>query len=220
MGVVGTLASGLIMGAFWGMMSVYSRQLGLETIEVAQLMSATILGGALLQWPIGKISDLMDRRIVLGFTALAGALLAWFSIHSAELSNGGFYLVHFCYGGFAFAVYSLSVAHVNDRLQPGQSLEASRNLLQLYGIGAVIGPPLVGTMMERLSPAAFPMFLAATLVMLALFTLYRISVKEPAPAETHEPFIPVMRTSPVAFEMDPRVEPEQSAPPPSVTDGS
>jgi MFS family permease len=215
LGVIGTLASGLIMGAFWGMMPVYSRQIGLETGEVAQLMSATILGGALLQWPIGKISDHMDRRIVLGVAALTGALLAWFSIHATEMPANQIYLIHFFYGGFAFSVYSLSVAHVNDRLEPEHSLEASRNLLQTYGIGAVIGPLLAGTMMERLSPTAFPLFLAATLAILALFTLYRVFVKEPAPAETHEAFISVMRTTPVALEMDPRVEPEHAEAPPT-----
>ena len=59
--LVGALASGLAMGAFWGMGAVYASRAGLDDAGVARFISVTILAGALLQWPMGKLSDRIDR---------------------------------------------------------------------------------------------------------------------------------------------------------------
>jgi MFS family permease len=204
LGVFGTLTAGIVMGGFWGMMPVYGSQTGMNTNSIVWLMSITIFGGAILQWPIGKISDLIDRRIVLGFSTLAAAVLAYASSTYGETSPPQFYMIYFLYGGFAFSIYSLSVAHINDRLRPEQALDASQNLLQIYGIGAVAGPALAGVIMKHLGAGSLPLFFTAVLLIAGIFTIYRV-LAHPAPAvEYHEKFITMQRTSPVAMEMDPR----------------
>jgi MFS family permease len=210
MGVAGTLTAGVVMGGFWGMMSVYSSKIGLDTAGVAKLMSATILGGAILQWPIGKLSDHIDRRIVLGAVAFAAAIISGGGYAVPGFSQTLLYPFYFLYGGFAFSIYSLSVAHVNDRLPPEQALEASRGLLQLYGIGAVIGPGFAGLIMRWYGHETLPLLFAGTLGLLSLFTLYRINASEAPSLESHEEFIPVQRTSPVALELDPRMDLEHA----------
>jgi MFS family permease len=218
LGVFGTLTAGIVMGGFWGMMPVYGSQAGLDTHSVVWLMSITIFGGAILQWPIGKISDLIDRRIVLGLAALFAAALAYASSVYGENATPLFYAINFLYGGFAFSLYSLSVAHINDRLSQEQSLDASQNLLQIYGIGAVAGPVLAGITMKQLGLNSLPLFFTAVLLMAGLFTLYRIFT-QPAPAvEYHENFIAMQRTSPVAMEMDPRNDSEPDIDESSVND--
>ncbi len=209
LGVIGTFASGVVMGAFWGMMAVYGSQTGLDKIGIVWLMSATILGGALLQWPIGKLSDHVDRRSILGITTTAAAILAFllylYSGHSPLLLYGNYFL----FGGFAFSLYSLSVAHVNDLLQPEQALDASQSLLQLYGIGAVLGPIVAGITMEHYGPHSLLLLYSVAFLAVGLFTLHRIHVRTAPPVEQQEEFIPMARTSPASLEMDPRLDTEQ-----------
>ncbi len=204
LGVVGTLAAGLVMGAFWGMMSVYCAKAGLDTPATVLLISITIIGGAVLQWPIGKFSDHVDRRIVISAAALIAAALALVNYLFIQGDSALLYIAYFFYGGFAFSLYSLSVAHVNDRLQPEQALDASQTLLQLYGMGAVLGPGIAGVMMSQLGYRALPLLFTVTLAAFALFTLYRIYLRKAPAAEEQEPFIQLHRTSPVVMEMDPR----------------
>jgi len=76
LGTVGALCAGVVNGAFWGMAPVFGQRLALEEGQIALLMSATILGGAVLQWPIDHLSDRMDRRTVLIVTSVATAAVA------------------------------------------------------------------------------------------------------------------------------------------------
>ncbi|MCW8827085.1 MAG: MFS transporter [Gammaproteobacteria bacterium] len=204
LGVVGTLTAGLVMGAFWGMMSVYCAKAGMDTTTTVLLISSTIIGGALLQWPIGKLSDRVDRRLVISATALIAATLALLNYLYIQDNSSLLYIAYFLYGGFAFSLYSLSVAHVNDRLQPEQALDASQTLLQLYGIGAVLGPIIAGVMMSQLGYRSLLLLFTITLTTFGLFTLYRIYLRKAPAAEEQEPFIQMQISSPVVMEMDPR----------------
>ncbi len=204
LGVIGALAAGVVMGAFWGMMSVYCAKAGLDTTATVLLISSTIIGGALLQWPIGKVSDHVDRRIVISSAAFISGGLALMNFLFIQGDSTLLFLAYFLYGGFAFSIYSLSVAHVNDRLQPEQALDASKTLLQLYGLGAVLGPIIAGAMMDGLGYRALPLLFTITLTAFGLFALYRIIRKKAPPPEQQEPFVQLHRTSAVVMEMDPR----------------
>jgi MFS family permease len=206
LGVVGTLVAGIVMGAFWGMMAVYSSKIGLSKNSIALLMGATILGGALLQWPIGMISDRVDRRSVLGATALVASGLAVLGFFYGTRLSPMLFALYFLFGGSAFSLYSLSVAHVNDQLRPEQALEASQGLLQLYGIGAALGPVMAGSAMEAYGPRSLPLLFAVAAGALVLFTLYRTLRRTAPPVQEQEPFIPMARTSVVSLEMDPRTD--------------
>lgn len=210
LGVIGTLTSGIFMGAFWGMMPVYAIEVGMDTQGVVSLMSSAVIGGALLQLPIGRISDYIDRRIVLGISALAAALLAFVAFIFGKSSTVVIYTLYFLYGGFAFSLYSLSVAHVNDRLRPEQTLEASKTLLQVYGIGAIAGPVLAGLMMKYQGSHTLPLLFTLIFLVLCAFTVTRIFAREAIPADEHEAFIGLHRMSPVSLEMDPRTDTEST----------
>jgi MFS family permease len=172
-------------------------------------MSAAILGGALLQWPIGRLSDNSDRRRVLAVVCL-GAVVAALATYGFILAIPDvLYISAFIYGGFAFTVYSLSVAHTNDHLGKDQALEATRSLLLLHGIGAVIGPALAGVLMEWLGAGSLLLYFAVVLALLGLYAVFRMRSRLPIiPAE---PFKPMTgETSRVVLEMDPRVDEPQA----------
>src|SRR5690606_22465217 len=116
-------------------------------------MSLVIFGGAVLQWPLGRWSDRSDRRRVLACVALLGALVAVL-IGLLHGHAGMRSVLLFVYGGLAFTLYPVSVAHLMDRLETDQMLAGSGRVLLLYGVGATLGPLLAGNLMIGFGPAS------------------------------------------------------------------
>jgi MFS family permease len=208
LGAVGALCAGMVNGAFWGMAPVFGQRLALEESQIAFLMSATILGGATLQWPIGHLSDRIDRRAVLVLTSFSTAMIAAAAAYIVIEGRPGLVVSAFVYGGLMFSLYGISVAHANDHLEQGQVLGATRGLLLVYGIGALFGPLLGGFAMEGVGPVGLPVMSAAIATFLALFGLYRMTRRSAPPVEDQTEFVPLVRTSPVALEMHPSAEPQ------------
>jgi MFS family permease len=207
LGFIGALGAGLVNGAFWGMTPVFGQRLELGDGQIATLMSATILGGAILQWPIGHLSDRLDRRSVLTLTSLLTAAVAGVTALIVIRGYPGLTISAFLHGGLMFSLYGISVAYSYDHLAPGQTLEATRALLLIYGVGALCGPLAVGIAMDLIGPVGLPIVSATTAAMLALFGLYRMSRRSAPPVAEQTEFVPMVRTSPVALEMHPDVDP-------------
>lgn len=203
LGAVGALFAGLATGAFWGMGPLFAHRIGLAPTGVALFMSATILGGAMLQWPIGRLSDNSDRRRVLAVVCLGAVVTALMSYGLVLAIPDALYVSAFIYGGFAFTIYSLSVAHTNDHLGKEQVLEATRSLLLLHGIGATIGPALAGVLMALLGPGSLLLYFATVLALLGLYAVVRMRARlSIIPAESFRPM--VGETSQVVLAMDTR----------------
>jgi len=208
----GALFSGLAVGIFWGLGPVYANRLGLSIDQVAIFMTVTIIGGAVLQWPIGRFSDSGDRRRTLALACIGAAVAAG----SATLLSGAavtpLYLAFFCYGGLAFSVYPVAVAHLLDHVEPADILPACSTVLLLHGVGAALGPALAGFFMQQLGPRAFPGFLMLIQLLLGLYVVSRLFRRQrEASGESH--FHAMLRTTPTAMEMLPEVElaPEHSS---------
>jgi MFS family permease len=197
----GSLLSGLAMGAFWGLGALYASQEGLSNNAVAIFMSLFILGGALLQFPLGRYSDRHDRRLVLSLISLFAAL---FAITLTFTTN---YLILFfglsvVYGGLAFAIYPVSVAHLIDHLDPDEMLAGGSGLLLLHGVGAMLGPILAGQLMEILGPSSLPAFWAFNLLVLAIIAFaYQYKREAEDPDGYTADFVPMVTTTPSALEM-------------------
>ena len=118
-GAAGCLTVGLANGAFWTLAPLYAQSLGFTTRELALFMSVFIAGGAIVQWPLGRLSDGMDRRWIIAATCTAAAAcgLVLGSVGQLLVNVPAlFYFVVFVFGAVALPLYSLSVAHANDRL--------------------------------------------------------------------------------------------------------
>lgn len=200
----GALLAGVALGAFWGMGAVYAASLGLDRAGIGAFMAATILGGAALQLPIGRLSDRGDRRSMLAGVAALGSTVALCTLRLDTGAHGSVLALFFLFGGLAFALYPLAVAHLLDRLPPEQLLAGCSALLLLNGIGAAIGPAAAGLVMERWGAPALPVFFAVTLALLALIAGGRRLSKARRllhPARFH----PMVRTTPVALELLPEI---------------
>jgi MFS family permease len=200
----GALLSGLAMGAFWGLLPVYARDRGLDNAAIGTWMSVAIVGGAALQWPLGRLSDRHDRRIALALVCAAACVLALL----LPLFAGAVYpalALLFLYGGMAFAVYPIVVAHLVDHLPPHDLLAASSSVLLINGVGAALGPLAAGLLMSGLGAWSLFGWFALTQGVLAAYATYRYQVFRREQA-TERHFTPMLRTTPAAFEMLPDMD--------------
>jgi MFS family permease len=213
LGVGGALAAGLVTSAFWGMGAVFAKRVGLTGVGIATFMSMTIVGGAVLEWPIGRLSDRFDRRKVLVAVTALSAVAALATSAAAMWASAAIQACAFLFGGLAFSIYSLSVSHLNDRLEPGNSLAASNGVLLVFGVGAILGPTCSGLFMHLVGPAGAFLYMAAVLAAFTAFALLRVALSSPVPEAERSTYLPLNRTSQAALEMDPRGATQVTQPP-------
>lgn len=209
-GVAGCFASGLALGAFWGMAPVFCRTLGLSEEDTAIFMVATILGGLFLLWPIGRLSDRLDRRRVLTLACTVSAAASLAMVLTGGVSVLVLFGLAIVFGGFTFPIYSIAVAHTNDFLESEDLVSASSSLLLVYGSGAILGPLIAGLMMGWMGAFGLYALLAGVMIVTVFFAIYRMLVRAPLPVQEQEAFVLVPRTTHVAYELDPRAEPPDS----------
>ena len=222
-GVVGGFFVGLANGAFGGLGAVFATQIGMSVTGVALFMSAALVGGALAQVPIGRLSDRVDRRKVIAaacaLAAVAGGLLALLGdarqgglllsadVALADLSPLALVAVAALFGAAIYPQYSLCVAHTNDFVGREDFVEASSGLLLTWAIGASIGPVVAAFAMDGLGVGGLFLYTAVAHASFAAFTVYRIGQRAPVPPEERAPYVAAgrpSRSTPVAVDLDPR----------------
>ncbi|MDP6786907.1 MAG: MFS transporter [Rhodospirillales bacterium] len=206
LGISGAFASGVILGGFYGLAPYFAQQTGLGFDGAAKFMAAAIVGGLLLQWPMGRLSDRFDRRTVFGGLALAACVtsVAFFILPEGE--QAPLLVLAAVFGGTLFTLYPLCVAHTNDHIERGDLVRASGGLIVTYGIGAAIGPVATAGLISLVGPFGLFIFIAAVALAIASFTFWRMGQRPAPTAEQQAPFQPVPRTTPVASQLDPRSE--------------
>jgi MFS family permease len=190
LGVVAVSVSGMISAIIFSMGPVYARLSGLGNSGIATFMAVSILAAVLTQYPVGRLSDRTDRRTVIAAvctlaTLVAGSIVAF----GGEMPRAVFLLLTACFSGFALTLYSLSVSHVNDKLEPAQMVAASSALLRLNGCAAAIGPVLAGSLIAGFGPPAYFTTLATLTGALTIYDLWRKSRRSPVPSAQKGPFI-------------------------------
>ena len=213
--VVGTFCSGLLMGGFYGMGAVYGQLVQFDVLGISVFLSALVVGGFLLQFPIGKLSDVLDRRSVMAVSVAVAAALSTLGIFLPGLTRELWLfalLAALCGGPFS-VVYPLSTGQAFDYLPKERYVAASGGLLLSYALGATLGPLLCSFFMAQLGAPAFFGYFAVVCGALLLFTLYRMRMRTPLPAREQEVFKNVPAMSPVAAELDPRAAHPGAEPP-------
>ena len=189
LGVVAIMVSGLVSSIIFSMGPVYARLSGLQTHNIATFMALSILSAVITQYPIGRLSDRMDRRTVIAGICTFAMLVAVAIVVFPALPHAAFLALAALFSGFALTLYSLSVSHVNDKLEPAQMVAASSALLLLNGGAAALGPVLAGSLMSAFGPPAYFATLAALTGSLAIFDLWRKTRRRPVPPSQKGPFI-------------------------------
>jgi len=215
-GVFGCLVVGLTTGPFWALGPIYAGEVGLDVQGISFFMTLAILGGALLQVPVGRRSDRIDRRWVL-IGVLAGVSIASGYLATAPGLVGptGIYLGTFAFGAFALSLYGLCVAQTNDHAAPHQFVLVASGLTLVFSIGAMVGPLFISALIGVFGIGAVFGLPALVDGLFILFVLGRIFSREAVPAEDKEDFVavPISQTTSAPLELDPRADGDEEARP-------
>jgi MFS family permease len=209
--VTGCLVSGLIMGPFWGLTPLFVSELGYTNQELAAFISLSILGGALIQYPVGRWSDYMDRRRVILFTFVLGALVALSMVICATYfsdQRGLITVLSAIFCGLVLAVYPISVVHLVDRINKDHLVAGSSSLLMIYGLGSFIGPAIAGFSLKYMGVSALPAYYLFVLVIFSfilIVQLIRSRIVE-IPEDHESRYAAMVRTSPNVLPMHPESE--------------
>jgi MFS family permease len=188
-GVVAVAFSGMISSIIFAMGPVYARLSGFGTRGVAAFMAVSILAAVLTQYPVGRLSDRIDRRTVIASMCTLATIVAAAIALLSPLPRIVFLPLAALFSGAALTLYSLSVSHVNDKLDPAQMVAASSALLLINGMAAAFGPVITGGLMSAFGPRAYFGILGTLTGALTLFDLWRKMRRRPVPQSQKGPFI-------------------------------
>lgn len=213
-GVIGALVSGLLSGPLLGLGHVFGQGVGFSETGIATFMAATILGGAVFQWPVGHFSDRHDRRWVLFWVAISCAVVAGVGYWLARGYENSLIALGVVFGGLAFTVYGISVAHVNDLVDRSKVLEVTGGLLLLNGVGATLGPTIAGGLMDLMGPESLMLYFSGVLALLGLAIWHYVRQR---PLNRGEPgqkadYVVMGSGSQAVLQMDPRAPESEPTP--------
>ncbi len=196
----GTFALGGIFAALFAMAPVYATKIGLSIKEISYFITAIYAGGMLCQYPIGWLSDRMDRRRLIVIVTGLGAVISMAGFFNSNPAMA--YVIAFLLGGMSNPLYSLLIAYVNDYLEVDQMPAASGGLLFINGVGAMGGPVAVGLIMKSLGSQYFFVFIAVLMAAICAYGFYRSFVRDAIPVDEAAPYIPLTsRSTQVAAEI-------------------
>ncbi|QQR38129.1 MFS transporter [Devosia rhizoryzae] len=205
---IAAFSVGMANGAFGTLAPVYGYERGLDASGIALLFAVAAILGAIAQVPFGRLSDRIDRRLVLiglsSFAALAGALTV---IINPE-AGWGMYLLFAAYGFAANPIYAVAVAHANDFAKDGDFAKIAGGMLLILGIGLAIGPAVASMFMGAWSPVGLFVVTAVFHAALALAAYLRMRVRRSVDAADRAPFQPMSdrNATPESFVLDPRTD--------------
>jgi len=195
LGCVGMFLLGAIFSAQFGMAAVWGTQAGLNIRDLSIFVASIYVGGLFLQFPIGWLSDRMDRRKLILWLAGAGAVVLMVPV----IIDAPFLLlitIGALMGGISNPLYSLLLAYVNDYLDKPDMASASAGLMFINGLGAISGPIITGWMMGAIGPHGFFLFMAIIFAVLASYAGWRMTQRRTTP-EAHGTYTALSPTASV-----------------------
>jgi len=208
---VGCILIGIANGAWGTLGAVFGAKSGISTTEIALMVSVTIAAGALMQIPVGRISDLIDRRYVLAGVASLAAFVGLMAFIIGPSNGKVIIIMTGCYGALAYALYPVAVAHANDHASAESFVKVSSGLLLLYGFGTMLGPLLAAAAMDIFWPSGLFAITALSHISITAYALFRSRKRASVPKSEKEQFksMPSVKSAtPEAMNLDPRAEAE------------
>ncbi len=195
LGCVGIFLLGGVFSAQFGMASVWGTSVGLSVADLSIFISGIYVGGLVAQYPIGWLSDRMDRRKLILWVSVIGAVALALPF-VLDLPFWGLVAVGAVGGGISNPLYSLLLAYVNDYLDKSDMAAASAGLIFINGVGAIAGPITTGWMMGVIGPFGFFLYMSVLFAALAAYAAWRMTRRPRTPHATSG-YTPIMPTGSV-----------------------
>ncbi|MVW79524.1 MFS transporter [Bordetella sp. 02P26C-1] len=206
--------AGNLSGAFYGLAPVFASKYGMTTAESALFVAAGVTAGLLSQWPMGWLSDRINRAGLIRFNAMILVVLPALLWGWLELPFWALVLLSCVFGVLQFTLYPLGAAFANDHVESERRVSLSAILLMTYGVGACLGPMIAGILMSSLSPNMYYIFVSVCALVLVIFVRPAKVTGAHQVDEAPTQFVPMpdsLQSSPASVTLDPRVDIEADA---------
>jgi len=202
---LGALIAGLISGSIYGLGAIYGSQVGLGVGSISIMMALSITGGALAQLPLGKLSDRIDRRLViLACLVFAASVAAAALLLPHSMAFG----IMFLFGASVMPIYALSLALASDNAKEGNFMEVGTGLMMTNAAGSIIGPLLTSQLMFRFGPSYFFVTNLCVLAIGALVVVITIRTKKAATEHPSDFALATSASAQAALQLDSRADEE------------
>lgn len=185
---VSSMLIGVSVGSTWMLAPVFATARGFDASFAAIFAAVMIGGGAVAQWPIGRMSDKFDRRLVIALLGVGSAIFCIVLGITQESSNWTFLGLVFLVGVFTHSTYAIAVAHAFDNCDPDNYVETSSGLLLSFGIGSTIGPIVASLLMDLHDPGALFLFVAVVQVGMVIYLVWRMTANNAVAQPDREDF--------------------------------
>ncbi len=198
--VMGCFVAGIANGAFWTYAPVFAARNGLDAKGTAMFLTAVVLGGAVTLLPIGYLSDRLSRRLVIAAVSALASLAGIGLYFESGGPRYGLIALGTLYGGMAYPLHAVCTAHANDLVLPKRAIEVSSGLLLMFSVGAILGPLMASLAIGIGGHAALFLTSATAHGAIAVVMVLRLLVR-PRTKERKPVFVPVLETTPQAFDL-------------------
>ncbi|MCY3770206.1 MAG: MFS transporter [Gammaproteobacteria bacterium] len=210
-GMLGATTAGFVNSGFYTLGPVYATSNAFSITRTSIFMSTAIFSGLLLQWPIGKISDRVDRRVVLIAISSMTALTCVGFILLPVKQLYVLFILTSLYGAFSFVVYSISAAHTNDFADKSFAAQTAGGLLVFFGVGAIIGPILTSQVMGFAGASGLFLSNALATLLFSLFAFSRTRIRASRPTADKFSFRVISASQPMNKELYASLNEEERA---------
>jgi MFS family permease len=203
--VAGAFGTGLANGAFWALAPVYAKESGVPIDIVPLFVSLVVIGGALAQWPMGRLSDHFDRRSVLAALCVLAALVGLALLSLGQGAVGWKLGLAVTFGFCIMPIYWVSFAHANDLAERDEAVDVASSMLLLFASSAIVGPVIAAMLMRNIGPSALFMHTVAVHVVIAAVVAFRITRRAPLPPQERIAYKAMPQSNtPASFETAPK----------------
>ena len=215
-GMVSSFFYGTIQSALFTLLAVYATTMNFSIFQISIVTFLLAISGAISQWPIGKLSDMFDRRKVIIIVTFAAAFFAFCAIFASGTmyydgmlgsSKVWFYIFLILFSFCSLPMFSLILAHTNDFIPKEKFVAASASLQFIFGLGAMAGPFLCSIFMGIVGPNGFFIFLLFFHTLIGVYGVYRSKVR-PVVENPDSQFVAMPQSiTPAGIELNPITEP-------------
>ena len=204
LGPIGCFVSGLMMSSFYGLAPIFGKQLSLSLLQISQMMGLTIMGGLLLQWPIGHLSDIFNRRKVIIGVAFALMLVTFALYYSNYFPYVLLLSLMVVFGGISFTLYPLSITYTCDHFSEKKVIGITCTLLLIYGIGCIVGPLISPFFMSYFGAPGLFLYMSMLCALFIAICMWRVLHSKPLAEEEQSDYLPLPRATSIALCLDPK----------------